>query len=111
MLNLEKRYQQPMIIRIVRMHFIPESVDDFLDIYERTQAAIQNVSGCIYLELMRDTEDPNVFITLSHWESTTALNNYRKSELFKNVWRRVKALFSQPAEAFSMESVAMLRDA
>ena len=92
-----------MIIRIVRMHFIPDAVDDFLDIYERTQAAIQNMAGCAFLELMRDTEDPNVFITISHWDSTAALDRYRKSELFKNVWHRVKQLFSQPAEAFSME--------
>lgn len=93
-----------MIVRIVRMHFMPDTVDEFLDIYERTQAAIQNVKGCMHLELMRDTEDPNVFITVSHWESTRALNSYRKSELFKNVWRRVKAHFSQPADAFSMEA-------
>lgn len=92
-----------MIIRIVRMHFIPDAVDDFLDIYERTQAAIQNMAGCTFLELMRDTEDPNVFVTISHWDNTAALDNYRKSELFKNVWHRVKAHFAQPAEAFSME--------
>ncbi|HEX7015084.1 MAG TPA: antibiotic biosynthesis monooxygenase family protein [Cyclobacteriaceae bacterium] len=92
-----------MIVRIVRMYFIPDAVDDFLDIYERTEAAILNMSGCSHLELMRDTEQPNVLITISHWESTAALNNYRKSELFKSVWRRVKTLFSQPAEAFSME--------
>lgn len=95
-----------MIIRIVRMHFSPEAVDDFLDIYERTEAAIKNMAGCTYLELMRDSEDPNVLITISHWDSTTALNNYRKSELFKSVWRRVKTHFSQPAEAFSMERFA-----
>lgn len=83
------------------MHFIPEAVDEFLDIYGRTQAAILNMEGCAYLELMRDTDDPNVFITISHWENTRALDNYRKSELFKNVWRRVKPHFSKPAEAFS----------
>ncbi|MFO7258053.1 MAG: antibiotic biosynthesis monooxygenase [Bacteroidota bacterium] len=92
-----------MIVRIVRMHFMPEAVDDFLDIYGRTEAAIRNMAGCTYLELMRDAENPNVLITVSHWESVTALNNYRKSELFKSVWRRVKTLFAQPAEAFSME--------
>ncbi|MDV3307708.1 MAG: antibiotic biosynthesis monooxygenase [Cyclobacteriaceae bacterium] len=92
-----------MIVRIVRMYFIPEAVDDFLEIYGRTEAAIKNMAGCTYLELMRDADDPNIFVTVSHWESTTALKNYRKSELFKNVWRRVKEHFSQPAEAFSME--------
>ncbi|HEY4655327.1 MAG TPA: antibiotic biosynthesis monooxygenase family protein [Cyclobacteriaceae bacterium] len=92
-----------MIIRVVRMHFVPDAVDEFLDIYERTQAAIQNMDGCSHLELMRDTDDPNVFITVSHWENSRYLDDYRKSELFKNVWRRVKVHFSQPADAFSME--------
>lgn len=92
-----------MIIRIVRMYFNPEDVDEFLEIYERTQAAIQNMGGCSYLELLRDTEDPNTFITVSHWDSIHELDGYRKSELFKNVWTRVKALFSRPADAFSME--------
>jgi quinol monooxygenase YgiN len=92
-----------MIVRIVRMHFIPEAVDDFLDIYGRTEAAIRNMTGCMHLELMRDAENPNILITVSHWESVAALNNYRKSELFKSVWRRVKTHFAQPAEAFSME--------
>jgi quinol monooxygenase YgiN len=92
-----------MIIRIVRMYFVSEGVDDFLEIYERTRAAIENMEGCSYLELMRDTEDPNAFVTISHWESASDLEHYRQSELFKNVWNRVKALFSRPADAFSME--------
>ncbi|HLT81844.1 MAG TPA: antibiotic biosynthesis monooxygenase [Cyclobacteriaceae bacterium] len=92
-----------MIIRIVKMHFHPDAVDDFLDIYGRTEAAILHMEGCTYLELMRVTDDPNVFVTISHWDSTTALNNYRKSELFKNVWRRVKPHFSQRPEAYSLE--------
>lgn len=95
-----------MIVRIVRMHFVPEAVDEFLDIYGRTEAAILNMNGCSYLKLLRDTEDPDVFVTISHWETTRALDNYRKSELFKSVWRRVKVHFSKPAEAFSLEEHA-----
>lgn len=92
-----------MIVRIVRMHFVPDAVDEFLDVFERTEAAILHSEGCTYLELLRDTEDPNVFVTISHWESARALDNYRKSELFKKVWRRAKANFSKPPQAFSME--------
>lgn len=96
-----------MIVRIVRMYFMPDAVDEFLDVYGRTQAAILNMEGCSYLELLRDTNDPSVFVTISHWESPRALNEYRKSELFKKIWRRAKAHFSKPAEAFSLEKYSM----
>ena len=91
-----------MIVRIVRMHFDQEAIDDFLEIYDRVKAAIGTVQGCTYLELLRDTEDPNVFVTISHWERIEDLENYRNSELFKNVWNRVKTLFAQPADAYSL---------
>lgn len=96
-----------MIVRIVRMHFMPDAVDEFLDVYGRTEAAILHSEGCIYLELLRDTEDPNVFVTISHWESSRALDNYRKSELFKKVWRRAKTHFSKSPQAFSMEKYSI----
>lgn len=92
-----------MIVRIVRMFFKPEGVDEFLEIFERTKAAIRNVDGCEHLELLRDMADPDCYITVSHWSTLEALNQYRKTELFKNVWYRVKALFLKDAEVLSME--------
>ena len=93
-----------MIIRVVRMHIIPEKVDEFLEIFVRTKDAIRNVEGCLHLELLRDGEHNNNFTTLSHWNNISDLESYRNSELFKNVWTRVKPLFGKPAEAFSLHS-------
>ncbi len=92
-----------MIIRIVRMYLATEYVDEFLEIFNRTKEAIRSVSGCSHLELLRDPDHGNFFSTLSHWENIQNLEEYRNSELFKNVWGRVKPLFSKPAEAFSLE--------
>lgn len=86
---------------------MPDAVDEFLDVYGRTEAAILHSEGCSYLELLRDTEDPNVFVTISHWENIDALNRYRQSELFKKVWRRAKAHFSKAPQAFSMEKYSL----
>ena len=92
-----------MIIRIVRMTFEPKKVDTFLGIFSETKDAIRSVKGCRHLELLRDVYHPNMLTTLSHWDSLADLENYRTSDLFKNVWGRVKPLFSRPTEAFSLE--------
>ena len=92
-----------MIIRIVRMHFIESGVDEFLEIFNSNKEAIRNFPGCSHLQLLKDASDPTCFTTLSHWEHPDNLESYRKSELFGKVWGRVKTLFSQRTQAFSME--------
>ena len=92
-----------MVVRIVRMYFTEDSAEEFLEIFGRTKEAIRSVNGCTHLELLRDPGIPHAFTTLSHWSDERMLDEYRKSELFKNVWGRVKTLFSQPADAYSLE--------
>jgi heme-degrading monooxygenase HmoA len=92
-----------MIIRIVRMHFTEAGVEEFLEIFNRNKEAIRNFPGCLHLQLLKDTEDSNTYTTLSHWDEATSLENYRKSELFGSVWGRVKTLFSERTQAFSLE--------
>lgn len=92
-----------MIIRIVKMHLAPDSVDEFLEIFTRTKDAIRSMPGCTHLELLRDPHHPNYFATLSHWHDSESLDHYCNTELFRSVWGRVKVLFSKPAEAFSLE--------
>lgn len=92
-----------MLIRIVRMHFTDAGVNEFLEIFNANKEAIRNFEGCTHLQLLRDTNEPNTFATLSHWQNETHLNNYRKSELFGKVWGQVKTLFSERSLAFSLE--------
>ena len=93
-----------MIVRIVTMHFREEGVPVFLGIFTANQNAIRNFPGCRHLELLRDVNHPNIFTTLSHWDSTADLDAYRKSELFEGVWTRVKKLFAARAEARTLIS-------
>jgi quinol monooxygenase YgiN len=95
-----------MIIRIVRMTFDPAKVELFLDIFNASQSSIRSMPGCLYLELWKDIDQPNVFITHSHWDSVEALNAYRKSELFGNVWKQTKSLFSEKPLAFSAANMS-----
>jgi len=92
-----------MIIRIVRMHFTEAGVEEFLEIFNRNKDAIRSFPGCLHLQLLKDTEDANCYTTLSHWDGPLSLENYRKSELFGKVWGRVKTLFSERTQAFSLE--------
>ncbi|EAZ80306.1 putative quinol monooxygenase [Algoriphagus machipongonensis] len=90
-----------MIIRIVRMAFQPEKVEDFLQNFELHKKSIRNFPGCQHLELWQDPNQKNIFLTHSQWESEAHLNQYRDSELFKSVWKFTKALFQDKPMAFS----------
>lgn len=92
-----------MLIRVVRMHFTEAGVEEFLEIFHRHKEAIRNFPGCTHLKLLKDTEDPLCYTTLSHWNNPTDLEAYRKSELFGSVWGRVKTLFAERSQAFSLE--------
>lgn len=92
-----------MIIRIVRMHFTEAGVDEFLEIFNHNKEAIRNFPGCTHLQLLKDHGDLTCYTTLSYWNDPASLDNYRKSELFSRVWGRVKTLFSERSQAFSLE--------
>ncbi len=92
-----------MVIRIVRMHFTEAGVAEFLQIFESNMKAIRNFEGCSHLELLKDSDDPLTFTTLSYWEDSRCLEKYRKSELFGRVWGSVKTLFSERSQAFTLE--------
>lgn len=92
-----------MIIRIVRMHFTDAGVAEFLEIFNANKISIRNFPGCSHLQLLKDINDPNTYSTLSYWDTEQSLENYRKSELFGSVWGRVKTLFAERSQAFSLE--------
>ena len=92
-----------MITRIVRMSFIPEKKDDFLEIFHGAKNQIRAMKGCQYLSLHRDYHHINVYYTLSKWDSQEALDQYRHSELFKTTWEATKKCFHEKAQAYSLK--------
>jgi heme-degrading monooxygenase HmoA len=92
-----------MTIRIVRMHLTEAGVEEFLEIFNKNKQAIRDFPGCSHLQLLKDSDDPLCFSTLSYWDKAESLERYRKSELFGKVWGRVKSLFSERSQAFSLE--------
>jgi len=95
-----------MLIRIVRMTFVPEQVPAFLALFQATKQQIRQQPGCRHLELWQDAETPNIYCTHSHWDDESSLNGYRKSALFGEVWPTTKKLFAAPPLAFSSHIVS-----
>lgn len=94
-----------MIIRIVKMQFRPESVGDFLALFEDKKDRIAQFDGCLHVALWRDTDNENVFFTHSQWQSPEHLLAYRQSAFFRQTWTITKTLFAQAPEAWSLHKV------
>ncbi len=86
------------------MEFQENKVQDFLLFFDQVKTKIASFEGCLGMKLMHDKQNPFIIFTYSHWESETALDNYRKSDLFGKVWPNVKPLFSAPPQAWSLDT-------
>ena len=94
-----------MFVRIVKMNFQPDKVNEFLSNFEIIKNKIRAFEGCEFLELYRDKTNRNTFFTYSYWRTEQDLENYRSSDLFKGVWKTTKALFSDKPEAWSVDKL------
>ena len=91
-----------MIVRLVKMVFEDKYVADFTEIFKQSQPKIAKMHGCLSVKLHQDVNAPQIYFTISEWESEADLENYRKSELFINTWKKVKPMFAKKVEAWSL---------
>lgn len=97
-----------MLVRIVKMRFRESEIPTFLTNFEAVKNKIRAFPGCEFLELYRGKDDPRIFFTYSYWKSAEDLENYRHSPLFKGVWAETKPMFSDKAEAWSVDKLIRL---
>ena len=97
-----------MLIRIVKMNFQEEEIHNFEALFEKKKQYIRNFEGCQFLELYQDRENKSIFFTYSYWESDEAIQKYRHSELFKEVWAATKVKFAAKPEAWSVNKIVSL---
>ncbi len=90
------------------MGFQEDKIEEFLLNFEANKSKIRGFEGCQFLELYRDKDNTNRFFTYSYWIDEESLENYRNSELFKNVWATTKKLFNEKPEAWSVDKVVSL---
>lgn len=91
-----------MLIRIVKMQFNANFVKEFKILFKGVNEKIAGFEGCKGVKLLQHETEPNIFFTISNWDSAQHLDNYRNSELFKTTWAKVKPNFSIKAEAWSL---------
>ena len=97
-----------MFVRIVKLSFHEENIPAFLENFELNKEKIRNAPGNRFLELYQDKSKKSIFFTYSYWETEDDLENYRNSELFKEVWSFTKKLFNDKPEAWSVDKLASL---
>ncbi len=93
------------MIRIVKLSFKEEYIENFLFLFEERKQRIRNFEGCNYLELWQDKSEKGVFYTYSIWQDASDLENYRISDLFQDTWTHVKQWFNHPPKAFSADKI------
>ena len=91
------------------MSFAQENIPAFLENFEIIKDKIRNSPGNRLLELYQDKTNPSIFFTYSYWETEEDLENYRKSELFNEVWAFTKKLSNDKPEAWSVDKVVSLQ--
>lgn len=97
-----------MFVRIVKMSFHEENIPKFLENFELMKSHIRNAPGNRFLELYQDKNNPGIMFTYSYWETEEDLENYRKSDLFDEVWTFTKKLFNDKPEAWSVDKLVTL---
>ncbi|MCO5234073.1 MAG: antibiotic biosynthesis monooxygenase [Chitinophagales bacterium] len=97
-----------MIIRIVKLHFKAEELEDFKSYFESIAPQIRKFEGCHHLELLQQVDMPEMIYTYSYWEDEDALERYRYSELFKTFWAVAKSKFAGKPEAWSLNKIAVV---
>jgi heme-degrading monooxygenase HmoA len=93
-----------MITRIVKLEFEPEKIEDFIDFFEQVKHKVNSFPGCKGMQLLRDKCNGCIVFTYSIWESEAALENYRTSETFSNIWYKIKVWFAEKPEAWTLNN-------
>ena len=92
-----------MLTRIVKITFQEEKLPEFFKHFDSVKWKVATFPGCNGMKLLQDVSNPSIVMTYSVWDSEEALNNYRDSELFGELWPKIKPWFAAKAEAWSVE--------
>ncbi len=85
------------------MHFKSSEIENFQLLYQSVKLKINSYDGCEGVTLVQDTMNPEIFFTLSHWQSTQHLDHYRTSALFEDTWAKTKVMFAAKPMAWSTQ--------
>lgn len=87
------------------MTFREDAILQFQDLFEEVRGLIRAQPGCHSVTLLQDVRDSRIMFTYSLWDDEAALNAYRQTQLFVETWKRTKSLFSDNAQAWSVQLI------
>ena len=93
-----------MVTRIVKLHFQENKVTPFLTFFDSVCEVINNFPGCYGMKLYQDVSNPCIVLTYSHWKDQKALNYYRESKEFGDIWPNIKPWFQEKPEAWTVNT-------
>ncbi len=93
-----------MITRIVKLEFREDKTQDFLRFFDTINHIVNEFPGCFGMKLYQDIDRPNIVMTYSHWENQEALNRYRDSPEFGQIWPKIKPWFQEKPQAWSVKA-------
>lgn len=91
-----------MIVRIVKMTFQEDKIEEVKGFLSRVKEKIQLSPGCIQLDILQDSRDRRIFFSHSRWRSENDLTVYRNSDFFKETWSTARKWFSEKPQAWSL---------
>ncbi len=94
-----------MIVRIVKMTFLESEIENYKAFARSISDKIRHFEGCRHLDILQDIHKKNIFFSYSLWESEKHLNNYRKSDFFKETWEKTRKWFKGKPEAWSTKKL------
>ena len=94
-----------MLTRIVKLTINTTEINKFKILFSDYKSAIIGFEGCVSVELLQEDNQGSVFFTYSKWTNSKAIEEYRSSTLFKEIWSSVKPLFREKAQAWSLDQI------
>lgn len=79
-----------MLVRIVKLQFKEEKINDFLLHFETVKWEVTNFPGCRGMKLLQDMDTPCLIMTYSVWDDEKTLENYKNSVLLRPFGRILK---------------------
>ena len=84
------------VLRIVTLLPAAGHEAELEDRLRRQVGEISKAPGCFGAQACRSLENPGPLIVVSRWESQSALNGYKSSELFTRIRSESEGLLSRP---------------
>ena len=93
------------MVRIVKLTIDPAKAEAFEGLFTEKMMQIRHFPGCRHLALWKNHLPSGVFMTYSIWDNQDALDAYRHSAMFSDIWGTIKPWFTAKPEAWSLDDI------